>query len=77
MANVKPEPAARRPGGEPFSKATFGEGGAPRGLSEAELGRDHVGGRHSGAILEDPVRTLERLERPSGPEPVRKDDAKI
>lgn len=73
----KSDPAARRPGSDPFSTATFGEGGIPRGLTEAELGRDHAGGRHGGAILEDPVRTLEKLERPAGPKPVRKDDAKV
>ncbi len=77
MAIAKPDPAARRPEVEPFSKATFGEGGTPAGQTESDLGPDHVGGRHSGAILEDPVRTLEKLERPAGPRPVSRDDAKV
>ena len=77
MATAKPDPAARRPEGEPFSKATFGEGGTPGGRPESDLGPDHTGGRHGGAILEDPVRTLEKLERPARPKPVRKDDAKV
>lgn len=77
MATNKPDPARRRPEDEPFSKATFGEGGTPAGRSESDLGPDHVGGRHGGAILEDPVRTLEKLERPAGPRPVSRDDAKV
>lgn len=66
-----------KPDPEPFSKATFGGGGVPRGSPEADLGRGHVGGRHGGAILEDPVQTLERLERPARPTPAKKDDAKV
>ena len=70
-------PPARIPDQEPFTEATFGQGGTPAGKREADLGPDHAGGRHAGAILDDPVRTLEKLERPAGPKPVAEDDAKI
>ena len=51
----------------PIVPVNPGQGGIPQGKRSDELPPDHVGGRHSGGLLQDPETTLEKLDRPKLP----------
>jgi hypothetical protein len=54
----------------PFTKSTPGDGGAPAGRSSRTVKDNPAGGRHAGALLADPLQTLEKLKdrkSPAGP----------
>jgi hypothetical protein len=52
----------------PMTPTTPGKGGVPLGRRSDDLGTQPAGGRHRGALLQDPETTLERLERPKRPQ---------